>query len=531
MKNLKISSRLIIAFSIMVLLLGVLGGISLWRSAAQRVEFSDVLQRRIPLAKALNTMLDQVNEQGILTRNLALFNASDIKKSSLDRIAESRVIEEEQYKVVGGLINSNEASVILEKMQVTHAAYLKSSDEYLVLINKGETQEALHFLEETLRALQRTYQAAVIEQLALQDLRTKEASERAEASAQALTRDILIATGVAVLFAIFMAVSIISSIVRPLRRAVEVSDRIASGNLSGETKVDAKDETGQLLSSMQQMQLSLANTVRLVRQNAEGVASGSSQIASGTNDLSARTEQAAANLEETAASVEELTATVTQAADTAREADQLARTAALAAARGGDVVGQVVTSMQYITDSSRKIGDIIGVIEGIAFQTNILALNAAVEAARVGEQGRGFAVVASEVRSLAQRSAEAAKEIKLLINKSVDSVESGSKQVALAGQTMDEIVSSVQHVSNLIGEITASASEQRDGISQINQAVANLDQMTQQNAALVEESAAAAVSMRDQAQRLTEVVAVFDVGARIGEPAPAAREVSFHQLG
>ncbi|EER57904.1 methyl-accepting chemotaxis sensory transducer, partial [Acidovorax delafieldii 2AN] len=317
---------------------------------------------------------------------------------------------------------------------------------------------------------------------------------------------LLLAAGLA------MAWKLVHSITRPLDQAVTTIDAIAAGDLTHELQSSRQDEFGHMLRSLSAMSTQLRGVVTDVRASVDSVSSASVEIANGNHDLSARTEQTASNLEETAASMEQLTATVTQSADTARQANQLAGTAAQAAARGGEVVGQVVASMQQITDSSRKISDIIGVIDGIAFQTNILALNAAVEAARAGEQGRGFAVVASEVRSLAQRSAEAAKEIKALIGASVENVESGSAQVAQAGQSMQEIVSSVQRVSDLIGEITASSTEQRDGIAQVNQAVTHLDQMTQQNAALVEESTAAAASMRDQAQHLAQVVSVFNVG-------------------
>jgi len=332
----------------------------------------------------------------------------------------------------------------------------------------------------------------------------------------------------AALFAAGLALAwrLVQSIVVPLQQAMAVTDAIAAGDLTQELHATRKDEFGHMLRSLSAMSARLRGVVGEVRTGVNSVSAASVEIANGNHDLSARTEQTASNLEQTAASMEQLTATVTQSADTARQANQLAANAAQAAGRGGEVVGQVVASMQQITDSSRKIADIIGVIDGIAFQTNILALNAAVEAARAGEQGRGFAVVAGEVRSLAGRSAEAAKEIKTLIGKSVENVEAGSAQVAQAGQSMEEIVSSVRRVSDLIGEITASSTEQRDGIAQVNQAVAHLDQMTQQNAALVEESTAAAASMRDQAQRLAEVVSVFNVGAggavaRAAAPAPA----------
>ncbi len=320
---------------------------------------------------------------------------------------------------------------------------------------------------------------------------------------------------------------LVRQLTAPLARAVDLAQEIANGNLTRDVHDDRKDELGQLLRSLNTMTQKLRAVVGEVRNGVDSVSSAATQIASGNQDLSARTEQTAANLEETAASIEELTATVTQSADTARQANQLAATAVQAAERGGEVVSQVVMSMDQINTSSRKISDIIGVIDGIAFQTNILALNAAVEAARAGEQGRGFAVVAGEVRSLAQRSAEAAKEIKALITTSVGNVEVGAEQVAQAGESMQAIVASVRRVTDLIGEISASSQEQRDGIAQVNQAVSNLDQMTQQNAALVEESSAAAIAMNEQAQRLAQVVALFNVGQeqvqRLASPASAPR--------
>ncbi|MDD0837123.1 methyl-accepting chemotaxis protein [Curvibacter sp. HBC61] len=351
--------------------------------------------------------------------------------------------------------------------------------------------------------------------------------DAAVAQAQDTRRDHALMSAVTALIVavlvLLVVAQLVTSINRPLHQAVELAQAIAAGNLTQEAHTDRRDEFGVLLNAMSDMARRLRAVVGEVRTGVDALSIASVEIANGNQDLSSRTEQTASNLQQTAASMEQLTSTVNQSADTARQANQLASTAAQAATRGGQVVGQVVTSMQHITDSSRKISDIIGVIDGIAFQTNILALNAAVEAARAGEQGRGFAVVAGEVRSLAQRSAEAAKEIKSLINASVEKVESGSQQVAEAGASMDEIVNSVRRVSDLIGEISASSGEQREGIAQVNSAVSQLDQMTQQNAALVEESAAAASSLRDQAQRLSEVVSVFNVGqgSQASHPAPA----------
>jgi methyl-accepting chemotaxis protein len=300
-----------------------------------------------------------------------------------------------------------------------------------------------------------------------------------------------------------------SSIVQPIEQALNVAQRIAQGDLTQTIQTQGKDEASQLLHALQAMQDSLSKLVGEVRQSSESIQVASSEVAAGNQDLSGRTEQTASNLQQTSSSLTQLTGTVRQSAESARQANQLASSAAEVAQRGGDAVAQVVTTMDEINASSKKIADIIGVIDGIAFQTNILALNAAVEAARAGEQGRGFAVVASEVRSLAGRSAEAAKEIKSLIGASVEKVEGGSRQVAEAGDTMKEIVGSVQRVSDIIGEISAAAMEQSEGIGQINGSVGQLDQMTQQNAALVEESAAAAESMKDQAARLTQAVGAF----------------------
>ena len=304
---------------------------------------------------------------------------------------------------------------------------------------------------------------------------------------------------------------LIRSIQQPLAQANALAAQIAAGDLSLHQQVTRGDEFGELLRALYTMSAALGHMVAQVRQSTDSIATASSQIASGKRDLSARTEQAASNLQQTAAAMEQFSSTIAQSAHSAQQASSLAAGASGVARRGGEVVGQVVSTMQDINHSSQKIADIIGVIDGIAFQTNILALNAAVEAARAGEQGRGFAVVASEVRSLAGRSAQAAKEIKELINASVERVETGTQLVQDAGTTMDDIVQSVQRVTDMIGQITAASAEQSTGITQVNQAVGQLDQMTQQNAALVEESAAAAQSLHEQAAQLTQVVAVFKV--------------------
>ncbi|MEC5218194.1 methyl-accepting chemotaxis protein [Actimicrobium sp. GrIS 1.19] len=319
----------------------------------------------------------------------------------------------------------------------------------------------------------------------------------------------------------FVAFLITRSITGPLRRAGSIADTIAGGDLTSAIEPGSHDEAGQLINSLRAMQLNLISTVNQIKQGTDVITVASGEIASGNADLSQRTESQASSLEETASSMEELTETVRQNADHARHANQLVLSASGFAVKGGAVVGQVVETMNSITESSRKIVDIIGVIDAIAFQTNILALNAAVEAARAGEQGRGFAVVAAEVRNLAQRSAGAAREIKGLIGDSVDKVSAGSKLVDEAGKTMQDIVTSVKQVADIMSEITAASQEQSGGIGEVNQAIAQMDEMTQQNAALVEQAAAAAESMQEQAAVLAQAVAVFTMAPILRAPTPA----------
>ena len=324
-----------------------------------------------------------------------------------------------------------------------------------------------------------------------------------------------------------MALTLTRKIINGVNEAVKVAQTVAAGDLTARIEVTSKDEMGQLMQALKDMNGSLAKIVGEVRSGTETIATASGQISRGNLDLSSRTEQQASSLEETASAMEELTSTVKQNSDNARQANTLALSASEVAVKGGAVVSQVVDTMGSINESARKIVDIIGVIDGIAFQTNILALNAAVEAARAGEQGRGFAVVATEVRNLAQRSAAAAKEIKTLIGDSVDKVVAGAKLVDQAGATMNEIVESVRHVTEIMSEITSASQEQTAGIEQVNQAISQMDQATQQNAALVEEAAAAAASMQDQAGSLVEVVGLFKLNARhaaVGTPA----RMSYH---
>ncbi|RSZ59488.1 HAMP domain-containing protein [Massilia atriviolacea] len=358
----------------------------------------------------------------------------------------------------------------------------------------------------------------VVYQLSVGKTEYQQATARFE-TARALAIGLIVFS---VVIGLLTGTALIRGISRSIAEALRFANNIASGNLTDTIRIDSHDEIGQLLVALQKMNDSLVEVVSRVRSGTDTISVASSEIAAGNQDLSSRTEEQASSLEETASSMEELTSTVKASADNARQASTLAETASEVATKGGNVIGNVVDTMGRINEASNKIVDIIGVIDGIAFQTNILALNAAVEAARAGEQGRGFAVVASEVRNLAQRSAQAAKEIKGLIGSSVEQVEAGSRLVNEAGSTMDDIVQSIRRVTDIMGDIAAASQEQTLGIDQINQAVTQMDQVTQQNAALVEEAAAASEAMQDQARQLAEVVSVFKLSAGAGAAAASA---------
>jgi methyl-accepting chemotaxis protein len=376
----------------------------------------------------------------------------------------------------------------------------------------GKTDDAIAIYKTKISPLAPKFFDPLAKLMDLQVAMSKEDIGNATKTNSSTTTIITIVTLAALLLAGVLAVLITRSVTHPIAEAVQFAQTIAEGDLTAQMSHESHDELGKLIKALESMQANLVKVVRNVRQGSEGVATASSEIAEGNHDLSARTEQQASALEQTSASMEELGSTVKQNADSARSANQLAMRASTVAIEGGEVVGQVVETMKGINESSRKISDIISVIDGIAFQTNILALNAAVEAARAGEQGRGFAVVASEVRSLAGRSAEAAKEIKSLINASVERVEQGTALVDKAGATMTEVVSSIQRVTDIMGEISAASNEQALGVSQVGEAVSHMDQATQQNAALVEQMAAAASSLKSQADDLVHVVDAFKLG-------------------
>ncbi|AKJ28599.1 methyl-accepting chemotaxis protein [Caldimonas brevitalea] len=383
------------------------------------------------------------------------------------------------------------------------------SGKILELAAAGQRAEAARLLVQDSMPATDEVLAAIAANIAYQEHNSAAQYQAAADDYRTARTTMIVSALLCVLLAAVAAFTLTRSITRPLAQARQMLQKVAEGDLSNRVEVDRRDEVGELLNGLRTMQHKLSELVQDVRRNADGVATASVQIAQGNQDLSGRTEQQAASLEQTAASMEELNSTARQNAANANQANDLARAASAVAQRGGEVVGQVVSTMREINDSSRRIADIIGVIDGIAFQTNILALNAAVEAARAGEQGRGFAVVATEVRSLAQRSAGAAKEIKSLIGASVDRVEVGTGLVDQAGHTMSEIVQGIARVTDLLGGIAVASQEQTQGIEQVSAAVSGMDQVTQQNAALVEQAAAAAESLKGQAGALVSTVGAF----------------------
>ncbi len=405
----------------------------------------------------------------------------------------------------------------VQDLQAAFKQYFEARAPWFALMKEGKVAEAAEWRAKTTTP----FGAATVKALGAQfEMAQKRGEAGLQAAEQAEGRlmKALALLGLLLLLPVPAVWWLARSIVRPIDHAVASLEAVAEGDLSRDIPAGHGGAMGRMLTALRGMQERMRSMIGNIRQTADSIQVASSEVATGNADLSSRTEQTAGRLQQTASSMEQLTGTVRQTADSAGTANQLASSASEVAQRGGTVVAQVISTMDEINTSSKKIADIIGTIDGIAFQTNILALNAAVEAARAGEQGRGFAVVASEVRSLAQRSAEAAREIKSLIGSSVERVESGSRLVADAGSTMTEIVASVQRVTDIIGEISAAAREQSSGIAEVNGAIAQLDQMTQQNAALVEESAAAAESLREQSRQLAGVVAGF----RLNEGAPVA---------
>jgi methyl-accepting chemotaxis protein len=520
-RNLTIGTRLAIGYAIVISLLVAMAVVGISRIEAVNDNTDVIVNDRYVKIALANTIQDKVNVRTRALRTALISTDPEVVKEEIAKAMGTAAPIEEALAKLQASIRSPEGVAALKRTVEARKPFIDASGQLADLALTGRRDEAAAFLMKTLIPVQNAYLGALQELIDSQAKSMHGFAADAAAQARSATVTMIVLAATATLLAAALGFAIARSITRPIADAVALAQTVAAGDLSARIQVTRRDETGQLLGALKTMIESLVAVVGKVRHSSDCIATGSSQIATGNADLSQRTEEQASNLQQTAASMEQLTATVRNNSDTARQATQLAGSAAAAAAEGGAVVGQVVATMGDIDASSRKIAEIIGVIDGIAFQTNILALNAAVEAARAGEQGRGFAVVAGEVRSLAQRSAEAAKQIKALISDSVDKVQAGTHQVAEAGRAMNDIVGQVQRVNDLISEISAATLEQTQGIGQVGDAVSQLDKVTQQNAALVEESAAAAESLSQQAVRLVEAVGVFRLGDD-GRAGPAA---------
>lgn len=520
-KNLKIGVRLGIAFGLLLVLMAFMTAMGIWR-------LQDVANATSVMEEAtIKERLSQKWVEGIATNTVRTFarmrsnNPEEEQTLALEMKAVSADVSKVQ-KELEELIASDEGKKMIALVADQRKTYSAIRDATFKLKEEGSA-ELKNAIDTKMKPAAESYIKSVENVVDFQKNIFEQSKKQVDEIYEA-GRNLLIVLGlVALALGVVLAWILTRSITKPLSYAVSVARVVASGDLTSQIQVDSRDETGQLLQALKDMNDSLTASITQVRSGVDTIATASNQIASGNLDLSSRTEEQASSLEETASSMEELTSTVKQNADNARQANQLAVTASGVAEKGGAVVSKVVDTMDGINASSKKIVDIIGVIDGIAFQTNILALNAAVEAARAGEQGRGFAVVASEVRSLAQRSAAAAKEIKTLIDDSVSKADTGSKLVAEAGATMVEVVDSVKRVTDIMSEIMAASQEQSAGIEQVNQAIGQMDQVTQQNAALVEEAAAAAESLNEQAANLAQAVSIFKLDGTVSSTRVASR--------
>ncbi|KQO26959.1 hypothetical protein ASF11_04685 [Acidovorax sp. Leaf76] len=521
LSDLSVAKRLALGFSLVLLLL--IGAIALSISRLNAVADATLEMVQNPIKTERLVSDWSRNLRTGITRTAAVARSSDPALADFfaeDSKASSKSSGELQ-KAVEALMFLDSEKKLFAEIGTLRTIYLKNRDDIFALKKEGKVDEANAMLVKQFMPEAANY-AAKMDELLNNQREQVDALGRAVEENRQTSRQLLIALGVlSVAVAALFSWVLSRSVTVPLGQASDLARRVAAGDLTATVPQHGKDEVGALMESLALMQANLASVVNNVRHGAESVSNASSEIAQGNTDLSSRTEHQASALQQTAASMEQLNSAVRNNADNARQANQLAMTASSVAAQGGAVVGDVVETMKGINDASRKISDIIAVIDGIAFQTNILALNAAVEAARAGEQGRGFAVVASEVRSLAGRSAEAAKEIKNLIHASVERVEHGTALVDKAGETMSEVVSSIRRVTDIMGEISAASGEQSAGVAQVGEAVTSMDQATQQNAALVEEMAAAASSLRNQAHDLVQVVAVFKLSGDQSRPAMA----------
>ncbi|PLY35882.1 methyl-accepting chemotaxis protein [Pectobacterium aquaticum] len=513
LSNWRIGYRLGAGFSFLVLMLLVIGSVAISKLSDFHGKMDEIVSRNYPLTVKSNKLIDELNNylnnQQLL---LLLKSESEINKQlTLNKGRSGTISELMEY--LNQSVNDDKSLAVLRDISDIRRDFLGSANKLSSLVLAGNTAAAAEEYFNVTRVTQAKYTSKVSEFIDIQD--DKMSSSAREVGDSYKNALMVLATIIIIsaLAGLIIASLITRSVTQPIQEALGVAENVAKGDLTSEIYTGRKDETGQLLSALNNMNSSLRQIVSQVRDGAETISSAASQIAAGNQDLSARTEEQASSLEETASSMEQLTSTIRNTADNTTQATDLAASASATVKKSGAMMETVTQEMRGIRDSSQRMAEIIGVIDGIAFQTNILALNAAVEAARAGEQGRGFAVVASEVRALAQRSATAAKEIKELIDDSFKKVQDGMGLVEETGVTMNSLVMNVQGVTGLISEIAQASREQSDGINQINLAVGQIDTTTQQNAALVEESAAAALSLQDQANNLARTVSVFNLGA------------------
>ncbi len=519
--NMKIGTRLALAFSLLILLIGVVA-FSGWRSLVESERrITEIVEGNNRKAAIANDVIDSLNVIAGSVRNYLLTEDPAMREQQRALIAQTRQKYDAAFKEMHGLLSYDKERQLYALMASHRDQVRPLFNQVLTLADRGEAEQAKKFLQQQAQGPLDSWFADVYALIEEEDALTASAVASLKEEFRSAGKLMAVVLAVSVLTGIAAAVLITRSITVPLNHAVDIAQTIAGGDLSPRIEALRKDETGDLMRALRAMNDSLHRIVEQVQHGTGTITTASSEIASGQLDLSARTEEQASSLEETASSMEELTATVKHNAASARQADAMAIAASEVARKSGEVVAELVGTMGAINASATKIADIISVIDGIAFQTNILALNAAVEAARAGEQGRGFAVVATEVRNLAQRSATAAREIKSLIDDSVRKVASGTELANHAGATMRDVVDSVKRVTDVIGEISAASQEQSAGIEQVNRAVVEMDTVTQQNAALVEEATAAAEALQAQARHLSSLVAVFRLRAAVPASVPA----------
>ncbi len=507
--NLKIGVRLGFAFALVVALMIVMAVVAVQHLNSGNERINQIVSGRYALIDLSNQIKNNGNKANVILSNLLMATSPDQAKQYMDNYVVIRKTNADAYARLEKQLHDDRSKALFQEQFDARSAYGTAVRQFFELMQANQLQQARELYQGDMARLQDAYYELVDKMVDYQTQGMLDDVARATEEAHDAKLQMALLSAFAVLLAVTTAVFITRSITAPIQRAVALAEGVAAGNLTHRLEIEGEDEIGRLLTALKRMIENLHVIVTNVRSGTDTIVTASREVAGGNLDLSSRTERQAGALEETAAAIEQLTGAVKQNAENAVLANELASVASTVASQGGQAVDQVVSTMTAINESSRKIVDIIGVIDGIAFQTNILALNAAVEAARAGEHGRGFAVVASEVRGLAQRSAVAAKEIKSLIDDSVGHVGHGGKMVEDAGQIIREVVTSIKRVTEVVSEISLSSREQSDGIEQINQAIAQMDRVTQENAALVEQSAASAQALQNQADQLTEMVSAF----------------------